>query len=222
MIAVNRSKAMRGGTTTRSLLALVWTLIAVVIILGLYMFSGGYDVAATTPHTRTVAWLLDSIRKRSVSRHAMDVNPPDLSDPKLILAGLNDFEAMCAQCHTRPGGTPSSVAKGLNPPPPDLGESATWMTSAELFWVTKNGVKMTGMPAWGESHEDTQLWPVVAFLVTLPGLDTNEYAKLLEQSRGAGGHHDDEAKSAQNVVSKAVTEPAVDTKTEHDHSDHEH
>lgn len=222
MSAASRIKAMRGGATMRALLALVWTLIAVVIIYGLYMISGGYDVAATTPHTRPVAWLFDSIRKRSVSRHATDMDPPDLSDPKLILAGLNDFEAMCAQCHTRPGGTPSAVAAGLNPPPPNLAESATWMTAAELFWVTKNGIKMTGMPAWGESHEDTQLWPVVAFLVALPSLDTDDYAELREQARGAGGHHDDETTSAQNAVSDAVTEPAEDTEAEHDHTDHEH
>ncbi len=49
------------------------------------------------------------------------------------------------------------------------------MTAAELFWVTKNGIRFTAMPAWGPSHGDQGLWDVVAFLLTLPKLSAAEY-----------------------------------------------
>ena len=147
---------------------------------------------------------------------------PDLDDPALVRAGLNDFEAMCIQCHTRPGGTPSAVADGLNPPPPDLAESAEHMTAAELFWVTKNGIKMTGMPAWGASHEDEQLWPVVAFLLALPEVNAAGYADLREAARGQGGHHDDDTASTEVEITDADTDIEKDEIEDHDHGDHEH
>jgi mono/diheme cytochrome c family protein len=196
-------------------MTLILAVIVVVAAFGIYAISGAYNVAATDPHTRPVAWLLNTIRERSVDRHAAAVAVPNLDDPGLVRAGLNDFEAMCTQCHTRPGGTPSAVAEGLNPPPPDLAESAAHMTAAELFWVTKNGVKMTGMPAWGASHEEAQLWPVVAFLQALPTLDASGYAGMLEEARGQGGHHDDAAASSLGEMSGADAQPGED-------GDHEH
>jgi mono/diheme cytochrome c family protein len=196
--------------------------IVVVALYGLYLISGDYNVAATDPHTRPVAWLLTTIRDRSVGRHAANVKVPNLDDPGLVRAGLNDFEAMCTQCHTRPGGTPSAVAEGLNPPPPNLAESAAHMSAAELFWVTKNGVKMTGMPAWGASHEEAQLWPVVAFLQLLPDLNATGYAELLEEARGQGGHHNDSAPPSKAEMSASDAAPDEDSIEDHDHDDHEH
>jgi mono/diheme cytochrome c family protein len=206
----------------RTLVTLVLAVMVIITALGIYATSGAYNIAATDPHTRPVAWLLNTIRDRSVDRQAAGVAVPNLDDPNLVRAGLNDFEAMCTQCHTRPDGTLSAVAKGLNPSPPDLAESATHMTAGELFWVTKNGVKMTGMPAWGASHEEAQLWPVVAFLQVLPNLDAARYAKMLEEARGQGGHHDDAAASSLGEMTGPDVQPGDDANEDHDHEDHEH
>jgi mono/diheme cytochrome c family protein len=206
----------------RTLVTLILAVMVIVAAIGIYATSGAYNVAATDPHTRPVAWLLNTIRERSVDRQAASVAVPDLDDPNLVQVGLNDFEAMCTQCHTRPDGTPSAVAEGLNPSPPDLAESVTHMTAAELFWVTKNGLKMTGMPAWGASHEEAQLWPVVAFLQVLPNLDATGYAEMLEEARGQGGHHDDAAASSLDEKSGPDAQPGEDASEDHDHEDHEH
>ena len=84
------------------------------------------------------------------------------------------------------------MGQGLNPPAPDLAEAAMEMTPAELFWVTKNGIKMTGMPAWGKTREDDELWPVIAFLTRLPELDSEAYQALLTAADGTGFHNDAE------------------------------
>ena len=70
------------------------------------------------------------------------------------------------------------MSKGLNPPAPDLSESAQDMTPQALFWVTKNGIKMTGMPAWGLTHSDEKIWSIVAFIEKLPGMTGTEYDSL--------------------------------------------
>src|SRR2546423_13483863 len=56
---------------------------------------------------------------------------------------------MCVQCHGAPGRDPGIVGKGLRPPPPVLSEAVRPWDRAELFWIVKNGIKMTGMPASG-------------------------------------------------------------------------
>ncbi len=156
-----------------------------------FAYSGLYDIRASSPHSGPVSWLLSTTSHASIERQAKDVSVPDLSDTALAQAGVNDFDAMCAGCHGAPGKNPEAMGQGLNPPAPDLVESAAQMNPAELFWVTKYGIKMTGMPAWGATHDDDALWPVVAFMTTLPDLDAEGYQALLASATGMGHHADD-------------------------------
>lgn len=105
---------------------------------------------------------------------------------------------MCAGCHGAPGQKPEAVGLGLNPPPPDLAKVAAQSTPAELFWVTKYGIKMTGMPAWGATHEDQSIWPVVAFLTQLTTLDAEAYQAFLASAAGKG-HHADQANHGEHA-----------------------
>ncbi len=143
-------------------ISVIFAVIAI-SLLGVFGFAslGFYDVSASSPHGGLVSWLLSTTSHASVERRAREIDVPDLDDVALTLAGVNDFAGMCAGCHGAPGQEPEAMGQGLNPQPPDLADSAAHMTPAELFWVTKNGIKMTGMPAWGATHEDEALWPVV-------------------------------------------------------------
>ncbi|NIO42915.1 MAG: cytochrome c [Burkholderiales bacterium] len=175
-----------------------------------FAYSGLYDVSARGPHSGPVTWILSTTSHASVERRAADIDVPDLADDALMRAGANDFEAMCIGCHGGPGREPAAVGQGLNPAAPNLSESASHMSPAELFWVAKNGIKMTGMPAWGVTHEDDALWPVVAFMTRLPELDADGYRALLASAEGMGHHGSDKpAKSA---------EGDLDGHDDHDHS----
>lgn len=190
-----------------------------------FAFSGLYDVAATSSHSGVVSWLLSGASHASIERRAQNVNVPVLQDEALVSAGINDFDAMCAGCHGAPGKPRTAVGKGLNPPAPDLAESARHMPPAELFWVTKHGIKMTGMPAWGVTHDDDSLWPVVALMARLPELDEAGYAALLEASSGQGHHaepHDHGSEPTTNEESPPHGEEPNNDAHEHDDHDHEH
>ncbi|TDJ25065.1 MAG: cytochrome c [Gammaproteobacteria bacterium] len=180
-----------------------------------FAYSGLYDVSARSPHSAPIDWLLSTTSHASVARRAKDVAVPNLDNDDLVLAGANDFDAMCIGCHGAPGKEPTALARGLNPPAPDLAESVEFMTPAELFWVTKHGIKMTGMPAWGATHKDDELWPVVALMMALPTLDAPAYQALLRSAGGAGhaapGHHEP----------PSVAEPTIEAK-EHGHAHHAH
>jgi mono/diheme cytochrome c family protein len=210
------------------------TLVAAIVIGALaivgFAYSGTYDVGADVPHSGPIDWFLATTSHASVARRAQEVDVPNLENDDLLLAGANGFEGMCIGCHQAPGHPPTALARGLNPPAPDLAKSVKHMTPAELFWVTKHGIKMTGMPAWGATHEDDELWPVVALMLALPTLDADGYQALLDSAAGVGHHAADnngsgEAPSDQdsthNPEPPSADEPPVDAE-EHNHASHSH
>ncbi len=184
-----------------------------------YAYSGIHDVSARSPHSGVISWLLSTTSHASVERRASDIDVPDLSDESLARAGIKDFDAMCAACHGAPGREPEAMGQGLNPPAPDLAESAAHMNPAELFWVTKNGLKMTGMPAWGATHDDDALWPVVAFITTLADLDADGYQALLASAEGMGHHAGGDEQGSHGHGEQA---PEKEEQPEDDGHDHEH
>ncbi|HAP24911.1 MAG TPA: cytochrome C, partial [Achromobacter sp.] len=94
-----------------------------------------------------------------------------------IQNGSRLYRAHCAQCHGGPGVAPQPYALGLNPAPAALVAAARTRTAAEIFWVTRQGIKMTGMPAWQYRLTDDEIWDVVAFLRVLPGLSVEDYRR---------------------------------------------
>jgi len=210
--------------------------VAVIVGLGViagFIYSGLYDVSATSPHGGFANWLMSTTMNASVQRRAKNLSVPDLDDEALQLAGINDFDTMCAACHGAPGRDPQAIGQGLNPPAPDLAESSARRTAAELFWITKSGIRMTGMPAWGASHEDEELWPVVAFMTVLPGLSAEAYQSMLAGAAGSGHHaangdsHSHADAEIESGGHRGEDHPGQDQadngeKPEHDHSSHSH
>lgn len=172
-------------TVLKTLLVAALILIAAFL---LFIYSGIYNVAADDPHARPVRWVLETTRYQSVDRRADDVAvPADLSAQARLERGAMSYQAMCQVCHLAPGIEPTPVHRGLNPEPPPLAEEGAGMPPARLFWIVKHGFKMTGMPAWGESHSDEELWDIVAFLQKLPGMSAEEY-KQLTHAKSKSGH----------------------------------
>ena len=205
--------------------------IGVIAIVG-FAYSGIYDVSAGSSHSSMVNWLLSTTSHASIARRAKDIEVPNLSDDAMARAGVNDFNGMCAGCHGAPGRDPEAMGQGLNPPPPDLAESAAEMSPAELFWVTKNGIKMTGMPEWGATHDDDAIWPVVALMTRLPELNAGQYQELIDSAGGMGHHandspteghpHEDSPDKSHPNGESEHSEDTPAEPEEHDHSTHEH
>ena len=90
---------------------------------------------------------------------------------------MHHYKEMCELCHGGPGKEPSEVGKGLRPQPPSLVKAAPELRDTEIFWVVKHGIRMTGMPAFGLTHPDAELWEVVALVRSLPSTSPREYDK---------------------------------------------
>lgn len=168
------------------------TILAVVLVgvLGTVaaIYSGIFNVAATDPHWSLTQTVIDVARVSSIKARARGIVPPgNLADHKRVVAGTAHFAEYCVSCHSAPGVLSGELAKGMYPQPPVLTDSAKDWSPGELFWIIKNGIKMTGMPSWpGLSDDD--LWNIVAFLENLPAMGEQDFDRLVKEGRAAGGH----------------------------------
>jgi mono/diheme cytochrome c family protein len=150
-----------------------------------FIYSGIYDVSATTPDNALVAWVVHKVSDTSVSaRLAANRSPAGLDMPAKILAGGRLFSENCAVCHGGPGLAQTAIAKGLNPVPPDLFRANRKPDPAENFQFIKYGIKMTAMPGFEQSYSDEQIWSLVAFLNGLPGITATDYAARTDAANG--------------------------------------
>jgi cytochrome c553 len=132
-----------------------------------FVWSGFYDVAATSPHFPVTRWLLEVGMVRSVKFHARNIEAPPLDDAALVERGFRHFETACANCHGEAG--INQFGEQLLPVAPPLSPKVADWSPAELFWIVKHGIKMTGMPSWEAQERDDEVWAIVAFLLKLPG-----------------------------------------------------
>ena len=146
---------------------------------------GHYDVAGNTPHTKPVYTLLQLTKEQSVRRQARHLAVPPLQDAALQARGAACFRALCVQCHGAPGVAPEPIGLAMQPLPGSLADAPRHWSAAEIYWITRNGIKMTGMPAWQHRLHDNDLWAVVAFVQQLPRLSPAELHETWRALQGA-------------------------------------
>lgn len=138
--------------------------------------------------------------ERSMVMRAPNQENPFAGESQAIATGLEHYAGMCLRCHGAPGMKPGEFSKGLNPPAPMLEHASEEFSEGDLFWITKHGIRMTGMPAFGVTHNDDDIWKIVAFVNELPKLTDEQKAKLSEgQGKSHGhseSHHGDERASS--------------------------
>ncbi len=165
-------------------------LIVIVTIIGLLvaeacvalaiMWWGLVNVGADNPHPAVVRSYLSNTMEHSVQRHAQGLKAP-APDRVSIAAGAVHYGRMCVLCHGAPGVEPLEIGKGLSPDPPDLMQTADEWTVEQVYWLVRHGVGDTGMPAFGPTHEEAELWAIAAFVKRLPRLTAAEFSKLVAE-----------------------------------------
>ncbi len=160
----------------------IGVIVALIVVAGVvgvaFIYSGMFNVSASYPDSHMAEWVLSTTMDNSVKRHAKGIEIPNLDDPAMITKGLSHYRLMCVGCHGAPGVEIEGPAKGLNPEPPEMAEAAGDWKPNELFWITKNGVRMSGMMGWGNTHTDKEIWAIVAFVKKLPSMKPEEYKAM--------------------------------------------
>jgi mono/diheme cytochrome c family protein len=161
----------------------LWTVVVVIILLVVVaawvILSGTIDVSAWHAKSGFVDGLLEAAQEHSVEAHAARIRDFDLSGAS-VPVGAAHYREMCIACHGGPGSSRTEIGQGLFPPPPDLTESAHDLKPREIYWIVKNGIRMTGMPAFGSTHDQDELRGIAAFVLRLPGMSAGEFQALAD------------------------------------------
>ena len=166
----------------KTVVTIALTLATIAVIFLIFIYSGIYNVSQLAPHNPVVKWMITTTRDRPVDSRMKDIKVPLLDNPDMMIDGFKDYSSMCVKCHGAPGEEMGELIKGLAPKPPKLLEQAQELSPNEVFWVAKNGIKFTAMPAFGPTHSDQEIWNIVAFVKNkLPNMSAEEYKQWKQQ-----------------------------------------
>jgi mono/diheme cytochrome c family protein len=175
MVAMKKSLLVLGTVAALAAAALLGA--------GLVVYSGVYDVGATSQHLQPVHTLLETTMRHSVRLRARNISPPALDDGQRLARGAALFRDQCVQCHGAPGVAQAGFGQSMQPVPGPLVDAMQRWRPREIYWITRHGIKMSGMPAWQFRLDEEALWDVVAFVNLLPTLSPQAYAQA---TQGAG------------------------------------
>ncbi len=154
-------------------------------------------MAATEKHWSITEKIIEWVRESSIEARSKNLEVPPLDNAELLLIGAVHYNAMCTTCHLAPGLKPTELSIGLYPQAPvfHLRESVDDPVKKlehirEYFWVIKNGLKMTAMPAWGLSHDDNSIWAMAAFVVKMSHMTPEQYENLISSAKDHSHDHE--------------------------------
>jgi mono/diheme cytochrome c family protein len=175
-------------------------LLVIVVVLGLLVAAAvsllhdGLSARAQPSALETA--IARTARKMAAPSGAHNQNNPIADSPDVQREARLHFADHCAICHGNDGSGDTMIGRGLYPKPPDLREQGTQnLSDGDIFWIIQNGVRLTGMPAFGgagseqshsgNSHSDSRSdsdssWKLVRFIRHLPSLTEQERLEMEE------------------------------------------
>jgi mono/diheme cytochrome c family protein len=156
------------------------------------VYTGSFNTSAEIPPSKMEKTLATFALNKSVARRAPNRKNPLPATPETLRGGLAHFRENCVVCHGAPGVDPGEIGQGLNPGAPDLTlPRVQGRSDGQLYWIVDEGIRMSGMPAFGVTHGENELWQIVAFLRHLPEITDAEKAQLQGEKEEAEHHHEE-------------------------------
>jgi mono/diheme cytochrome c family protein len=165
-------------------------MLAIVLALGLAALRQVSGFSAHQPPSALESWLARRARTAAMPAEAKARANPIRESPEVLAEARAHWADHCAACHSNDGSGDALMGRNLYPPAPDMRRPETQqMTDGELFYIIQNGVRLTGMPAWGESesaesghdgsgHDEEDSWKLVQFIRHLPQLTLEEKKEM--------------------------------------------
>jgi mono/diheme cytochrome c family protein len=152
---------------------------AVAVGVGVWFAMGGISAKQSPSQLEVTA--ARRLRSLAIPESARLLANPVAEGPEAIRSGLAHFADHCAVCHANDGSGDTEMGRGLYPRPPDMRRTQTQaLSDGELFYIIENGVRLTGMPAWGSGTAESEQasWRLVHFIRHLPALTRAERAEM--------------------------------------------
>ena len=202
--------------TRRVLIAVVVVVTLTVAGVVLVRATGGFS--ALEEPTALEAFVARRLRLLSMPWDAKAAQNPVAPTREALSDALSHFADHCAICHANDGSGDTPIGRGLYPKAPDMREERTQsLSDGELFFIIHNGIRLTGMPAWGSGNpdEDTASWKLVHFIRHLPDLSAEELGEM-EELNPKGPHE----RAEQQAVADFLAGGTPPQESDHHKLDH--
>jgi mono/diheme cytochrome c family protein len=167
---------LKSSALKQIILTVIITLVVFFAAFMIFIYSGTYDISQVTPHNAITKWIIETTKHQSINKRLKGIQVPPMNDSSMLVEGFGHYNEICITCHGGPGVDPEDLAKGLYPNPPKFYKSDDLPDTTEAFWIIKNGIKMTSMPAFGPTHSDEKIWAITDFLLNkLSKMSPDEY-----------------------------------------------
>jgi mono/diheme cytochrome c family protein len=161
-------------------------LVTVLATLGVVAVVGGVSflvqgISARPEPTALETRLARAVRHRLIPARARATPNPVPVSAEAVASGLAHFADHCASCHGNDGKGETPHGRRMFPRAPDMTAEATQgLADGELYWIVENGVRLTGMPGFGDGdpRNDHESWELVHFIRYLPRLTPEELAAM--------------------------------------------
>jgi len=195
--------------------------VVVVILLAAAAVSILHDgLSARARPTALETAIARTARKMAAPSGAHKEKNPVADSPDVQREARLHFADHCAICHGNDGSGDTMIGNGLYPKPPDLRDDQTQkLSDGDIFWIIENGVRLTGMPAFGgvgseHDHDAEDTWKLVHFIRHLPALTPAEKLEM-EKYNPKGPEDREEEQEENNFLNGGATKPSE--KPEHHH-----
>jgi mono/diheme cytochrome c family protein len=167
-------------------------LLVVVLVVGVWLPFAGHGFSAREKPSWLEEFLARNVRKVAIPVDAKELRNPVPLTEENIRAAQAHWVGHCAICHSLDGSGDTAIGSNLYPPAPDMRDAHTQeLSDGELFYIINNGIRLSGMPAWGGQHSDEETWQLVSFIRQLPNLSEEGIKQLQQLAGGEGGGHGD-------------------------------
>lgn len=159
---------------------LIITLVLVFTLAGALFFFVRRGFSTRNPPSLLEAKIAENLRSLSVPRDYKSMRNPVECTPEVLKAGRAHWADHCATCHANTGIGDSMLGKTMYPRPPDMRQAPTQdQSEGELYYTIKNGIRLSGMPAFGEPGDnDADSWKLVCLVRHLPRLTSEEVDEM--------------------------------------------
>lgn len=166
--------------------AFIRAFVALIVLVAIVVGVAAYTVARRGLSTRAEPSGIEELLARTMrglatpSNVRLMTNPVEPT-PEVLEDGLEHFADHCASCHANNGSGDTEMGRSLYPRAPDMRAAPTQeLSDGELFSIIENGIRLTGMPAWGTGTPEGQRasWALVHFIRRLPTLTEDEIARM--------------------------------------------
>jgi mono/diheme cytochrome c family protein len=125
------------------------------------------------------AYVATMARKLSIPAPERNAKNPFSATPEVLSDARSHFADHCATCHGNDGSGNTEIGKNLYPKPPDMRQAETQsLTDGQIYYIIHNGIRLTGMPAWGGPGKDDDSWKLVIFIRHLVQMTPQEMREM--------------------------------------------